>query len=232
MGIITKNSKIITKGGKIIWKLPPALKLTFDDIANADLMIGGDSADVADWNTFFDLPTNGTPFTSVTVNGDEVSLFGGAGINLKGYLFTYNLYASSLLSIIDTLGCIISVGECCFDTDNGYGGRSLTTALLPALVTAEDWGFNGCWNLFSTDFSSLLNVGRWCFYMCTSLSNLSLPVCTALGPSVLSNGVFLGITGQTITLTIPSALMTCNGGAPDGDIVYLTSNNTVTIITV
>jgi len=42
--------------------------------------------------------------------------------------------------------------------------------------------------------------------------------------------VFTNIAGQTITLTIPSALMTCNGGNPDGDIQYLQANNTVTII--
>lgn len=40
------------------------------------------------------------------------------------------------------------------------------------------------------------------------------------------------ITGKTITLTVPAALMTCNGGNPDGDIAYLQANNTVTVIQV
>jgi hypothetical protein len=44
--------------------------------------------------------------------------------------------------------------------------------------------------------------------------------------------VFDGIIGNIITLTVPLALMTCNGGNPDGDIQYLQANNTVTIITV
>jgi hypothetical protein len=53
-----------------------------------------------------------------------------------------------------------------------------------------------------------------------------------LGASVLDNNVFATITGNNITLTVPSALMTCNGGNPDGDIQYLQANNTVTIITI
>jgi len=44
--------------------------------------------------------------------------------------------------------------------------------------------------------------------------------------------VFNGITGNTITLTVPAALMTCDGGNPDGDIVYLDNNNTLTVIQV
>jgi hypothetical protein len=41
--------------------------------------------------------------------------------------------------------------------------------------------------------------------------------------------MFYNISGETITLTVPSALMTCNSGNPDGDIQYLQANNTVTI---
>jgi hypothetical protein len=44
--------------------------------------------------------------------------------------------------------------------------------------------------------------------------------------------VFVGISGNTITLTVPVALTTCNGGFSDGDIQNLESNNTVTVVTV
>ena len=49
------------------------LELTFDDIANVPV---ADASSVSDWNTFFDLPTNGSPFTSVEidVNGERVKL--------------------------------------------------------------------------------------------------------------------------------------------------------------
>ena len=62
--------------------------------------------------------------------------------------------------------------------------------------------------------------------------NINLPMCTNLGGTVGNNSVFFGISGNNITLTVPSALMTCNSGNPDGDIQYLQANNTVTIVTV
>lgn len=86
----------------------------------------------------------------------------------------------------------------------------MTTLDLPQLTTTGDYGL---------------------FLNCISLTTINLPVCTNLGLTVGNNSVFNLITGQTITLTVPAALMTCNGGNPDGDIDYLQVNNTVTIIT-
>ena len=234
-----------------------ALKLLFDAIANADLMIGGDSGDVADWNTFFDLPTNGTPFTSVSVNGNEVSLFGGAGITLRDSIFDdVDAYCDSLLSFIDTAGCVVAGGVSSFGDYVNQGPRNLVTVIVPAMVTAGDLCFVDTDTLVNVDFSSLVTAGDFCFSQCelinlnfpslTTVGNycfrsqglgrpcelINLPVCTNLGNTTGYNEVFHAIYGQTITLTIPAALMTCNGGAPDGDITYLQANNTVTIITV
>jgi len=64
------------------------------------------------------------------------------------------------------------------------------------------------------------------------MTELYIPNCINMGDTVGLTNVFVGITGQAITLTIPAALMTCNGGNPDGDIQYLQANNTITIITV
>ena len=58
------------------------LELTFDDIANVPV---ADASSVSDWNTFFDLPTNGIPFTSVVVE----TLY-----NIK-YGLLYNWYAAT-----------------------------------------------------------------------------------------------------------------------------------------
>jgi hypothetical protein len=52
------------------------------------------------------------------------------------------------------------------------------------------------------------------------------------GNTVGDDAVFSDILGNLILLTIPSALMTCNSGNPDGDIIYLQANNTVSITTV
>ena len=62
------------------------LDLLFNDIANADSLVG-DSTHVNDWNTFFDLPTFGEPFSGVAVNGNTVSLLGGLNISIKSHLF-------------------------------------------------------------------------------------------------------------------------------------------------
>jgi hypothetical protein len=349
---------------------PPStlgLRLTFDDIANADLLVG-DSSSVEDWNTFFDLPTYGNPFTSVEVVGNEVSLIGGSNIKVKpALMYDYN-YNTFLISVVDTANCITSVGgdaftycyglttvdlpactiaygwqdspqndygafgECvnlinlnlpllttagyscfayctsltaidlpllttagdyCFAyctslttvdlpllTTAGYGCfayctsltaidlpllttagdycfayctsltaidlpllttagyycfydcTSLTTIDLPLLTTAGDYCFYDCTSLTTIDLPLLTTAGYYCFYACTSLTTISLPACTDLGGTVLDNDVFNSIMANTITLTVPSTLMTCNSGSPDGDIQYLQVNNTVTIITI
>lgn len=87
-------------------------------------------------------------------------------------------------------------------------------------------------NSISTTFNFPLleTIGDQAFGYCTNATSFYLPNCTSLGE--IEDRVFEGIIGQTITLTIPAALMTCNGGAPDGDIQYLIDNNTVTIIQV
>jgi hypothetical protein len=225
--------------------VPLAFRLLFDDIANANLLVG-DASSVEDWNTFFDLPTNGSPFTSVVIVGNEVQLIGGSGITLNNG-FTNDL---SIISVIDEIGCIISTVSQCFESCN-----SLTTIDLPALLIADDYSFGSCEALTSINLPLLTTAGGSCFEYCTSLTSISLPSllvattvgflegctsltsinlpsCTNLGDSVGDNNVFLSITGNTITLIVPSALMTCNTGNPDGDIQYLQANNTVTVITV
>jgi hypothetical protein len=59
---------------------------------------------------------------------------------------------------------------------------------------------------------------------------------TTLGQSYtcadnISNNVFSGIVGQTITVKLPIALTTCNSGNPQLDLQDLISSNTVTLIT-
>lgn len=436
------------------------LTLTFDDIANADLMVGSASS-LADWNTFFSLPTYGNAFTSVTVAGNSVSLKGGSEIILKPFMFGNSAQGVNLLEVVDT-GCVIgcsdgvfsdfgwdaatgcyaltkvhlpscvmlgdftfadctalidllipfdsyeslgtsvfdncaalpgvisfpnlkvagvrafaqcklvtafnlpsltyipdflfyacesatsfdlsssqymnafcfqeclslvstddillgftvtSIPEGCFYSCSGLvtvnypdaadigdsafsGCTSLTTIDFPVVGYILPNAFSGCTSMLAFDFplayqiyeeaflsctaattfnlpnaftigeSAFRNctaattftltdvsvIGARCFRSCTSLATLSLPacttigdeafkdctalaslsipVCTALGVSITDNLVFTGITGNTIALTVPSALMTCYSGNPDGDIAWLQANNTVTITTV
>ena len=362
--------------------VPPSLQLTFPTIADANALVG-DATNINDWNTFFNLPTLGTPFTSLAINIAEISLIGGSGITLKPSLFS----GSNILSVDDQAGCVINGNDfafsnCTFLTyvnlpsmlstnDNGGGQcfsncSSLNTIILPSLTTLgiggnnfincssitsfsfplltniQDYSFSNCTSVISFNFQSVTSVGDYSFSNCnlatsfnlpslqiigdysfencnsatsfnfpllqiignfsfTDLSNVTsfnfpllttignisfqnctgilsfsfpllttignncfglcssstsfnfpllqtigdfafdsctaatsfyLPSCTNLGSSVLNNGVFNLIVGNTITLTVPIALTTCNGGLPDGDIQYLQANDTVTLITV
>ena len=320
------------------------LRLLFDDIANANTLVG-DASVVGDWNTFFDLPAYGNPFTSVVIVGNEVQLTGGSNIEVKFRLF--NDY-DHLLEVDDD-GALVILGDESFGGSSGYS--TLTSIIAPNVTTIigdsanygafglcynlinvylpncvnlgacafydceylpqsgltlafdqitiiEDYTFNFCDGLTEVNYPAVTEIGHYAFESCGGITSIDLPVtfqildqsfssstsltsinipnvtnigaesfinctnvttfsfplaqtlgynvfvscnaatifnlssCTNLGGSVFDDSVFLAITGNTITLTVPSALMTCNSGSPDGDIQYLQANNTVTIITV
>ena len=168
---------------------------------------------VSEWNTFFNLPARGTPFSFVSFWNGNVYLYGAPLSITVSQLFISSIgNGPNLIGIVD-YGVIASIGYVAFGKHPDYPG--------------------GCPNLASVEFletpiiSSTLN-----FNECGLLSNIVLPKCTQMGSSVGDNNSFLGVTGNIINLTVPAALMTCNGGNPDGDIAYLQANNTVTVIEV
>jgi hypothetical protein len=180
--------------------LPPTqLRMLFTDVYS----VVGDVTNINDWNNFFQLPVNGNPFTSLTLIGNEIFLFGGSNITLRDNLFNTDEY---ILEIEDVTSNVIiaTIGK------TFSSATLLTTVILPAVL--------------------IITIN--CFQFCSSLIELNISSCTNLGPTVGDDLVFDSIIGTTITLTVPSALMTCNSGSPDGDIQYLQANNTVTIITV
>jgi hypothetical protein len=222
-----------------------SLILGWDDITNANFLVG-DASNVNDWNTFFDLPTNGTPFTSVVVTGNDVELYDGSGINLKNSLFLSN---TNLLFVDDTANCIITAGIACFASCASivsfnlpllqtagsycfYNCASVTSFNLPLLENAGGDCFSNCISATSFDLPSLETADDYCFFNSSAVTSFDFPSCINLGSTTGNDGVFNGVSSNTITLTVPSALMTCNGGNPDGDIQELQAYNTVTIITV
>lgn len=234
--------------------VPPALRLLFSDISAVDAVVG-DSSNVSDWNSYFDLPAYGSPFTSVTVVGNEVKLYGGSNIIINDFLFP-NTIGIYLLEFDDTLGCIIEVGYNGFGSGSnaclnvtymnlpeviiagdeafytlGYNSLSLTIN-IPKLTTTGSNCFADCIAITTINAPQLSIIGDDSFYSCTSLTSISLPVCNNLGSTVGDNSVFGSISSNLITLTVPSALMTADAGNPDGDIAYLQANNTVTVVTV
>lgn len=225
----------------------PLFRLMFTDISFANTIVG-DASNVNDWNIYLDLPTLGTPFTSVNISGNEVILRGGAGITLKtlalavigkedpSYLISVNdeggmitelqesvFYKQALLTTV-FLPQVVNIGGSCFSACT-----SLITLSLPQVVNIDGSDFAFCYSLTNISLPQLTTAGMACFIGCNSLTNISLPLCTDLGVTVGNNDVFSNIIGNTISLTIPASLMTCNSGNPDGDIQYLQANNTVTI---
>jgi hypothetical protein len=214
------------------------LELTFDDIANVPV---ADASSVSDWNTWFSLPTYGTPFTSVEITGNTVKLIGGSNIDLRiDVLYNYNLK-----EVIDT-NCVISIPTGLFYACYGLNKATfplvedfnhtfeLCTALTEVnILNAKTLNrtFAGCLlNVFNGPLVTHINETN-CF-LDNPLNTIYLPSLIAIGAPTTDNENFLGVTGRTITLTIPSTLMTCNFGNPDPDIQYLQANNTVTIVTV
>jgi hypothetical protein len=200
----------------------PELGFVFDDIEAGSPVV--DPSDVSQWNTFFNLPDNGTPFTSVlvgaVVGGTEVLLFGGSNVTGANSLFNSN---SNLLSVSDT-GVIISLGVDFFNECT-----SVTSFNLQGLVTAGDYCFNSCISATTFNLPVLENAGDSCFGACVSATLFNIPLCASLGTTTGDDHVFTTISGNTITVNVPASLATADGGNPDGDLVYLAANNTATI---
>ncbi len=261
--IMTQKSSSSTMGGagggSNAEETVNALLLTFDDIVNADLLVG-EASSVEDWNTFFDLPAYGNAFIGVNVIGNTVQLFGGSDIIIKESLFDLpSGYETFLISVDDQAGCIIEVEYDGFGGDVNNGCTKLEYVNLPSLQIAGDYAFNyagsngtipntpiiifnlpnltsagiecffGCTTLNSINLPNLINLGAGSFAICEALTVINLPNLINLGSSSGNNNVFNSITGNTITATFNSALATNNAGNPDGDIQYLEANNTVTV---
>jgi hypothetical protein len=180
--------------------------LTFDDITNADLLVG-DSSDVGDWNLAFNLPTNGTPFTSAVVVGDIVTLVGGADISMPNELFGTTAPDGAdthLVSIVDMEGAIVELGDVCFGIYTEGGGTSTLTAvdlpavtsagtacfalcealevvIMPSLVSAGESCFSSCSSLAYIEFESLVTAGTSCFGYCDSLISVEADLLATVG---------------------------------------------------
>jgi hypothetical protein len=199
------------------------LELTFDDIANVPV---ADASSVSDWNAFFDLPTNGSPFTSVEIVGAKVTLIGGSGITIKTGLFFEN---TNIVKVESIGNCITEVGISAFNScDN------LQYVILDDAITLNTGSFIVCTSLISFTGMNVTTINDSVFSALNPLAitEINIPSCLNLGTTTGNDNVFQILAGATLILTIPSDLMTCNGGNPDGDIQWLVANNTLTIVTV
>jgi hypothetical protein len=151
------------------------LVLVFDDIGNVPV---ANVSSVSDWNTWFDLPTYGIPFISVSVNGNEVTLIGGSNIKLKDYLFGDDSCGEHIIEIEDT-GCVTELGESVFCPSHSPWilCELLTTAIFPYVTSVGDWLFSDCHSLTTIDLSSLtvesFEASQGLYSWCYSLSDVS-----------------------------------------------------------
>jgi hypothetical protein len=194
------------------------LVLGFNSIGSVPV---ADPSSASDWNTWFNLPTKGTPFTSAVVHGNSVALIGGKNIVVSQTLFDAYL----LTQIVDN-GAIVETELSAFSYTN------LTYVHMMGLRILGDDTFSHSSLLEYVILPSCIRTGTHALEHITSLKNVYMPKCRNLGGSVLDDGVFTSSIGNNLILTIPASRMTCNGGSPDGDIQYLQANNTVTIVQV
>ena len=200
---------------------PPTgnLTLTFSDFSKLPTGVT-DETDLVEWNTTFS-----SNYTSVSVVGFVVTLVGGSGVTIPSG--TIDNCSTNLLSVVDT-GSVVEIG------DNAFKDCSALSMIeFQQATVIGDYAFSNC--IAATDilFPQATTISPYAFGACTSATIIDLSSCTDLGGTVIDDGVFVGtLSANIITLTIPTSLMTCDGGNPDGDIDYLQANNTVTIVTV
>lgn len=171
--------------------------------------------------------TSSTDILSVI---DEVNCVIGVGVEVF-------LLASSLQTVTLPAATGVDIGG--FRSTSG-----LVNLTMPNLVIALDDAFHDATGVAVYDFQfltdagancfmgcnatqyimpQLVNIGTNCFNQCTGVTDFDLSSCTNLGGTTGDDFVFFNTTGETITLTVPTATGT------DGDVVYLQANNTVTL---
>lgn len=161
-------------------------ELTFDDILNAPV---ADPSNVSEWNTLFDLPANGTAFTSVTIETNTVKLYGGSGIVIADYRFQNNV---NILSIDDKAGCISAIGYKAFDHCTAcisFKFIACTTVGAEAfylcsnasieminLETAGSQSFYGMSSASAFNFPKLTEIPGQCFMNCSNAIGFNFPI--------------------------------------------------------
>jgi len=137
---------------------------------------------------------------------------------------------------------LVTAGSSCF-----YDCYKLRFINLPSLITAgrDCFGLGEGSGLYTYNLPKLQTVDDFCFAAGLSkVLNIYAPSLLRLGSTVGNNGVFrvsnIIVPEQppryeystNVTITIPAALMTCNGGQPDGDIQFAQSRGICNVTTV
>ncbi len=149
-------------------------------------------------------------------------------------------FAENTALVNINMGSLLTADNNCF-----YHCSSVVNFQLPKLVTADYSCFSECTGVVTFNLPKLVTAGDQCFSMsysntCTSMilplveslgvfcfaGNLQLeivyiPSCLFLGPTTGFDYIFYYINepgNHNMTITLPTALMTCNSGQPDADL--------------
>jgi hypothetical protein len=146
--------------------------------------------------------------------------FEGFGSNIPAS----TILNSSSLSFYPYNSILTTIGEYCF-ANSTFRGFTLTS-----VTSVPKYAFKNCIYAEAINVGNANSIGDSAFENCIRLNNLNINTADYLGSTTGNNGVFAGITGKNIDLYIRQDLYTANDGLPDGDLVYLNENNTVTNI--
>ena len=104
----------------------------------------------------------------------------------------------------------------------------MTEFYLESLQSISDGMCQDCTAARLFYFPNVQNIGTYAFNRCISANQFYLPSLQ----SITGSYVWYGITGQSILLTVPHAMMVINSGNPHYEIQSLMSQNTVTVVEV
>ena len=111
-------------------------------------------------------------------------------------------------------------------TNSTFRSSGIQTVIAPKLKKIGTAVFmqtdNGVGSPRYFDFPLVEEVGDLAFYECRNVLFINIPKCKKLGASPTAyNQVFEGITADNgLVINVHYSLKTCNGGAPDPDLVY------------
>jgi len=139
---------------------------------------------VSGWNTLFNLPTNGSPFTTLNVDGDGLYLTGGSAINLNATTFPANM-----IGINDNLSAITSIGST-------LNMRDVKSVSLPGLTTIPNNAFKGQSSLINIELGGVTTIGSTAF---SGINTTTPTVFSSLTDASTSAFTSSNLFGSTLT---------------------------------
>lgn len=147
-----------------------------------------DASTVEAWNEYFDLPTNGTPFTNLYIaeqvyylSGKKITyveliFIGGGNMTLTGIINSGNL----LFYILDDAGFVETVNK------NSFPKHGILKQInLPACVLIGEGAFENCPSLTNINCPNVIEIQSYAFSQ-TPSSYLYFPLATDIGEGAFS----------------------------------------------